>query len=156
MKRIIALTAAVLSVLTLFASCSIKKKQIELASETVTTVTQTQTTSEPTTAAPVTVSVKAQDCFEGSGYTHFVCPESGRYVFDTQNSDGVEWTVYIIDSEFPGEEKYIKENYSPELKGAGSLNIEAGQYIYIHCSVNSLTANEPNTEAVYSFTEDLI
>lgn len=155
MKKLSAILVVFSVLCTVLCACAVKQPEIQ-PEETISFTSVTETTSEPTTAAPVPVTVKAEDGFETDGYVHFVCSESSRYVFDTQNSDGVEWSVFILDDAFPESEKYIKNNYTADLKGAGSLNIEAGQYIYIYCSVNSGTATEPNTEAVYTFTQDII
>ena len=81
----------------------------------------------------------AADLFEGYGFTHMLCSETGVYDFASINSDGITWQVFILDTEFNDAERFIPQAYPVALEGDGSLSIAEGQWIYIYCPCNSWT-----------------
>ena len=83
--------------------------------------------------------VFASDLFDGYGFLHMQCAETGVYDFASINSDGVVWQVYILDSEFNDAERFIPQVYPVALEGDGSLSIRYGQWIYVYCPCNSWT-----------------
>lgn len=81
----------------------------------------------------------ASDLFDGYGYVHQLCDQTGVYDFSAINSDGVTWEVYILDKEFDDAERFIPQAYEKALSGNGSLSVKEGEWIYIYCPCNQWT-----------------
>ena len=95
--------------------------------------------------------IKAEDVYDQHGFGSEVCAETGTYRFWAENSDGVEWTVYVLDEEFTDGVRYIPQANEAALTGDGTLELQAGQYVYVQCSANDLTGAEAPAGASYSF-----
>lgn len=87
--------------------------------------------------------VMAADNYEGYGFAHTQCKETGTYSFAPVNSDGVTWQVYILDEEFHDAERFIPQAYSLALEGAGTVEVKEGDWIYIYSSCNVWNMIEP-------------
>lgn len=109
--------------------------------------------SKPAEEAEVTT-IKAADVFDQHGFGVAECTESGSYRFWAENSDGVEWTVYVLDEEFEDGVRYISQAYEASLVGDGNLELKEGQFVYIQCSANDLTGVEAPDGAAFSFCLD--
>lgn len=93
--------------------------------------------------------------YDNYGYSHFKAEKTGSYSFSPINSDGIGWSVYILDEEFRDAERYIPQVYDQALDGSGELQIEAGKYIYIYCSANGWTMQEiPDGACMSVFFKD--
>ena len=147
MKKLIiifALLAAALS----FSAC----QQVE-AEKVVATVAPTAADAVPAmaepaaTSAPFELTVNSGDAWGDYGYVHFLCEADGTYSFTAQDSDGIEWKVYLLDKEFDDAERFIPQAYPLILEGDGWVSINAGQYVYIYCSANCWTGIEARDEA---------
>lgn len=107
---------------------------------------------------PEEIVIHSEDSFYGSGFTYFECTKSGEYVFTQSGEDsaqnpeeeGIEWSVYILDSVFDDGVRYIPQEYECALTGDGTLFIEKGQYAYISCSQNEMTADAPAEGCTYT------
>ena len=96
--------------------------------------------------------IYASEGWDNAGYTFFKCEESGTYEFVPSASENITWRVYVLDEMFPDVLRYLGQAYSYALEGAGSLEISAGQYVYVYSSVNSFTGEEARDDmflAVY-------
>lgn len=93
--------------------------------------------------------IEAKDCFYGAGYTELVFggEKASEYHFKAEDSEKVEWSVYVFDEKFDDGFKYISAASEPVLIGDGSVVIEPGQYAYIYCSVNEFTSESPDENA---------
>ena len=109
--------------------------------------------SEPAAKADVTT-IKAADVFDQHGFGIAKCTESGNYRFWAENSDGVEWTVFVLDEEFEDGLRYINQAYEASLVGDGNLELQKGQFIYVQCSANDLTGVEAPEGAAFNFCLD--
>ena len=87
-------------------------------------------------------SVSPDEAWEMYGYVHFKAEKTGLYNFELINSEGIDWEVYALSEEFPDAERYIPQVYEPVLVGAGAVEIQEGQFIYLYSSANSWTMIE--------------
>lgn len=87
--------------------------------------------------------VTAKDGFDSSGFTSFVCDTSADYAFISDDED-VSWSVFILDAPFDDALRYINQSHQPDLTGNGIINIKKGRFIYIYCSSNGFTSDEPS------------
>lgn len=93
--------------------------------------------------------IEAKDCFYDAGFVEFVAgaKESTEYAFLAENSEGVEWWVYVLDESFEEGFRYIKQVAEPVLIGDGMVSVDAGQFVYIYCSANEFTTGVINETA---------
>ena len=107
---------------------------------TETTVGTTPETTETTEEKIFTI-IEAKDCFYDAGFVELIAgtEESSEYTFTAENSDAVEWCVYVLDQAFDEGFRYIKQAAEPALVGDGTIFIDEGQYIYVYCSANEFT-----------------
>lgn len=94
-----------------------------------------------TEAEKIFAIIEAKDCFHDAGFVELIAgaEESSEYTFTTENSDAVEWCIYILDQAFEEGFRYIKQITEPVLVGNGTIFIEEGQYVYVYCSANEFT-----------------
>lgn len=92
--------------------------------------------------------VSASEGFDNAGFTAAICDATAKYSFKSSSKD-VTWSVYILDEEFEDVARFIPQAFSSALEGDGTIEIEEGKYVYIQCSVNGFTADEPS-DAVLS------
>ena len=76
-----------------------------------------------------------------------------RHNFTAENSEAVEWSVYVFDEAFDDGFRYISQAAEPVLVGDGTVSVEAGQFVYIYCSVNEFTADAPDENAKLNITQ---
>ena len=93
------------------------------------------------------VVVSAKDGFDNAGFSVFYNDTPATYSF-TSSSKDITWTIFLLDEEFEDAVRYIPQAFEPALEGDGTLEIEAGKYIYIQCSENGFTADEPSDETL--------
>ena len=100
--------------------------------------------------------VNAKDCYGEAGYIEFIsgAEKSAEYTFTAENSENVEWSVYVFDEAFDDGFRYISQAAEPALVGDGTIPVEAGQFVYIHCSVNEFTADAPDENAKLNVTAE--
>ena len=99
--------------------------------------------------------VNAKDCFGDAGYVEFIAgaEKAGELTFAAENSEAVEWSVYVFDEAFDDGFRYISQVAEPVLIGDGTVSVEAGQFVYIYCSVNEFTADAPDENAKLNITQ---
>lgn len=83
-------------------------------------------------------SVNEESGFYNSGYTFFVCEETGTYYFEVINPTDTLWKVYLLEEEWLEAPRFIGQTSLPSLKlsivlAYDTLEIEEGQYIYVFC-----------------------
>ena len=85
--------------------------------------------------------IEAKNCFYDAGYIEFVAgaEKAAKYSFAGENSEMVEWHVYVLDEMFDDGYRYIAQFTEPALVGDGTVSVNAGQYVYIYCSANEFT-----------------
>lgn len=98
--------------------------------------------------------VLAKDCYGSAGYTELIAgaEKSAVYNFTAENSADVEWSVYVLDEAFEDGYRYIAQFTEPVLIGDGIISVDAGQYVYIYCSVNEFTAEAADENAKLNIT----
>ena len=98
--------------------------------------------------------VNAKDCFGGAGYIEFIAggEEAVELTFTAENSEAVEWSVYVFDEAFADGFRYISQAAEPVLVGDGTVSVKAGQFVYVYCSVNEFTADSPDENAKLNVT----
>ena len=133
-----------------------KKLICAILAATMLSVLLTGCASAPSTPSVPSKTVTASECYD-SMFAYFVAEDSGNYTFTAKNSDSIGWAVYILDEEFPEAHRYIIHAEQPELEGTGNIElgtlpVKAGQYVYIYCSVNAFTADEPDASASLDVT----
>ena len=120
------------------------------------TVTQEEQTSEVTTEAvaeedepSIFTTVEAKDCFNNAGFVELIdgATDAAEFIFASEESDAVEWSVYVFDEAFEDGYRYIKQAAEPVLVGDGTVSVEVGQYVYVYCSVNEFTADAADENA---------
>ena len=128
------------------------------------TVTQEEQTSEVTTEEAtedvteavieeeeptIFTTIEAKDCFYNAGFVELIdgATDAAEFIFTSEDSDNVEWSVYIFDEAFEDGYRYIKQAAEPVLVGDGTITFDVGQYVYVYCSVNEFTADTPDENA---------
>ena len=124
------------------------------------TVTQEEQTSEATTEEAtdavaeedepgIFTTVEAKDCFNNAGFVELIdgATDAAEFIFASEESDAVEWSVYVFDEAFEDGFRYIKQAADPVLVGDGTVSVEVGQYVYVYCSVNEFTADSADENA---------
>ena len=120
------------------------------------TVTQEEQTSEVTTEAvaeedepSIFTTIEAKDCFNNAGFVELIdgATDAAEFIFASEDSDAVEWSVYVFDEAFEDGFRYIKQAAEPVLVGDGTVSVEVGQYVYVYCSVNEFTADAADENA---------
>ena len=98
--------------------------------------------------------IEAKDCFDDAGFVELIAgtKESSEYTFTAENSDAVEWCVYIFDQVFDEGFRYIKQAAEPVLVGDGTIFIDEGQYVYVYCSANEFTTGIVDENAKLNVT----
>ena len=132
-------------------------KENEPTDPTVTQVEQTSeaTTEEATDAVAeedepgIFTTVEAKDCFNNAGFVELIdgATDAAEFIFASEESDAVEWSVYVFDEAFEDGFRYIKQAADPVLVGDGTVSVDVGQYVYVYCSVNEFTADAADENA---------
>ena len=120
------------------------------------TETSNKNAPETTQAAEETIFaiIEAKNCFHDAGFIELIAgvEESSEYTFTAENSDAVEWSVYILDEAFEEGFRYIRQIAQPVLLGDGTILIEKGQYVYVYCSANEFTTGAVDENAKLKVT----
>lgn len=140
MRIIVCLLAAALC-LSLFAAC-IEQEQLPEPQ---------QPSPDISSESGNAVSVTSAQGFENYGFTEHVCKESGYYEFAASGSDGITWSVYLLDEQFEDAARYLPQAYAPSLVGDGILAIDSGKHIYIGCSNTPMSDEAPVEDAMLIF-----
>ena len=98
--------------------------------------------------------IEAKDCFDDAGFVELIAgtKESAEYTFTSENSDAVEWRVYILDQVFDEGFRYISQVAKPALVGDGTIFIDEGLYVYVYCSANEFTTGIVDENARLNIT----
>lgn len=98
--------------------------------------------------------IEAKDCFYDAGYVEFIAgaEEAGAYTFTAENSEGVQWRVYVLEEAFEEGYRYITQVAQPVLVGDGKITVEPGQYVYVYCSANEFTTGVVDENAKLKVT----
>ena len=91
--------------------------------------------------------IAAKDCFGEAGYIQLFkdgADKAAELTFTAENSEAVEWSVYVFDEAFADGFRYISQAAEPVLVGGGTVSVKAGQFVYVYCSVNEFTADSPD------------
>ena len=121
-------------------------------------VTKTHAEAAPETTAPakekIFATIEAKNCFYDAGFVELIAGtrEASEYTFTAENSDAVEWRVYILDQAFDDSLRYIKQITEPVLIGNGTIFIDEGQYVYVYCPANEFTTGVVNENAKLHIT----
>ena len=85
--------------------------------------------------------IAAKNCFYDAGYVELIAgaEATAEYTFTAENSEAVEWQVYVLDEAFDDGFRYIAQFTDPVLIGDGTITVNAGQYVYLYCSANEFT-----------------
>ena len=116
-------------------------------------VTTEEVTEESTVAEEdepsIFTTVEAKDCFNNAGFVELIdgATDAAEFIFASEESDAVEWSVYVFDEAFEDGFRYIKQAAEPVLVGDGTVSVEVGQYVYVYCSVNEFTADAADENA---------
>ena len=98
--------------------------------------------------------IEAKNCFYDAGFVELIAGtrEASEYTFTAEDSDAVEWRVYILDQAFDDSLRYIKQITEPVLIGNGTIFIDEGQYVYVYCSANEFTTGVVDENAKLRIT----
>ena len=101
-----------------------------------------------------TTIIEAKACYENAGYVEFVADaeKTAEYTFTAENSESAEWMVYVLDQSFDEGYRYIAQFTDPVLTGDGTITVNAGQFVYIYCSVNEFTYESADENAKLNVT----
>lgn len=150
MKKII--TCMLICVITAaFVACGTKEdKPVDTTAPDDETVSVTPETDTETIISVI----EAKNCFNDAGFIEFIsgANETSEYTFTAENSESVEWSVYILDEAFDDSFKYIKQAAEPVLVGDGTAAVKQGQYVYIYCSANEYTTGVADENATLKIT----
>ena len=85
--------------------------------------------------------IEAKNCFWDAGYVELIAgaERAGEYTFTAEQSEAVEWRVYVLEAAFDEGFRYISQAAQPVLVGDGTIFVDAGQFVYVYCSANELT-----------------
>ena len=85
--------------------------------------------------------IEAKNCFWDAGYVEFIsgAESAGEYTFTAENSEAIEWRIYVLEEAFDEGFRYISQAAQPVLVGDGTIFVDAGQFVYVYCSANELT-----------------
>ena len=98
--------------------------------------------------------IEAKDGFHDAGYVTFIAgaEAAAAYTFTAENSEAVQWRVYVFDEEFDEGYRYIAQAAEPVLVGDGTVSVEAGQFVYVYCSANEFTTGVVDENAKLNVT----
>ena len=112
-------------------------------------------TSETTlTEEEIFTTIEAKECFDDAGFIELIdgATDPAVFTFTSEDSDNVEWSVYIFDEAFEDGFRFIKQAAEPVLVGDGTISFDKGQYVYVYCSVNEFTADAADENARLNVT----
>ena len=135
MKKIIAFLLALVMVSTL-AACGAKEEETFEAKEVIFAV------------------IEAKNCFYDAGYVELIAgaKKPAAYTFTAENSEALQWQVYVLDEAFEEGFRYIAQAAEPVLVGDGKVSVEPGQFVYVYCSANEFTTGVVDENAKLKVT----
>ena len=164
MKRFLILILA-FAMVTTFAACStMEEKLLEamaiIETATIETTEPIEETIPTTTEATEQVemmlfaTIEAKNCFYDAGFVELIdgATDPAEFTFTAEDSDAVEWSVYIFNEKFEEGYRFIKQAAEPVLVGDGTITFDKGQYVYVYCSVNEFTADAADENARVNIT----
>ena len=98
--------------------------------------------------------LEAKDCFYDAGFVELIAGAEAAavYGFAGENSEAVQWSVYVLEEAFEEGYRYIKQVSEPVLVGDGEVAVEPGQFVYVYCSANEFTADAADENAKLNVT----
>ena len=103
-------------------------------------------------AGTSTYVIKSEDTYDDYGFAFFIAERDAEYnVVMESGGSKAEWSVYVLDEKFTDVLRYLPQAYEPALSQSGALQVKAGQYVYVHCSANSFSAQSPVSGATITF-----
>ena len=151
MRKLFVILLTFLMIMSLTACGANKNKPVENTAET-----QEENVPETTETLEekLFTIIEAKDCFNDAGFVELIAgaEDPAEYTFTPENSDSVEWCVYILDQEFDDAFRYIKQAAEPALVGDGTIFIDEGQYVYVYCSANEFTTGVADENAKLNIT----
>lgn len=98
--------------------------------------------------------IEAKNCFYDAGFVEFIAGAEAPavYTFTAENSEGVQWRVYVLDQAFDEGFRYIAQAAEPVLVGDGKASVDAGQFVYVYCSANEFTTGVVDENAKLNVT----
>lgn len=109
---------------------------------------------EMTEEEKIFTTVEAKNCFYDAGFVELIAgaEKSSEYTFAAENSETVEWSVYVLDQAFDEGFRYIKQVAEPALVGDGTIFVDEGQCVYVYCSANEFTTGVADEYAKLTIT----
>lgn len=147
MEKVIAFLLALVMTVTL-AACGVKEEK-----PAETPGVSEEATVAATEAEPFAV-IDAKNCFYDAGFVELIpgAEDAATYAFAGEDSEAVEWSVYVLDESFEEGLRYIKQVAEPVLIGDGTITVAAGQYVYVYCSANEFTTDAADENAKLNVT----
>lgn len=111
----------------------------ETETETSAEESKTEEAPDTETAADTTEqpSDEAVKVFENNMEAGCFIPEKdGKYTVKHTGHDDIPWQVYILDEEFTDGLRYLYSNYTPDGTTECTVELKAGQYLYLICEEN--------------------
>ena len=98
--------------------------------------------------------IEAKDCFYDAGFVELIAGAEAAavYGFAGDNSETVQWSVYVLEEAFEEGYRYIKQVSEPVLTGDGEVAVEPGQFVYVYCSANEFTTDVADENANLNVT----
>ena len=98
--------------------------------------------------------IEAKNCFYDAGFVERIAgaEAAGEYTFTAENSEAVQWWVYVLEEAFEDGFRYIKQVAEPVLVGDGKIDLEPGQFVYVYCSANEFTTGVVDENAKLKVT----
>ena len=98
--------------------------------------------------------IEAKNCFYDAGYVELIADaeEPAEYIFTAENSETLQWRVYVLDEAFEEGFRYIAQAAEPVLVGDGKIDLKPGQFVYVYCSANEFTTGVADETAKLKVT----
>ena len=137
-----------------FAACGAKEEPVVTLETTEATTVATTEAATEAPAETVFATIEAKNCFYDAGFVELIdgASESAVYTFTAEDSNAVEWWIYVMDESFEEGFRYIKQVAEPVLKGDGEVFVEAGKFVYVYCSANEFTTGVADENAKLKVT----
>ena len=150
MKKSFIILLAFVMIVSLVA-CGAKENKVPETGDTYEEQATEATVSEE---EEIFTTIEAKDCFYNAGFVELIdgATDPAEFTFTSEDSDAVEWSVYIFDEKFEDGYRYIKQAAEPVLVGDGTITFDKGQYVYVYCSVNEFTADVADANARVNIT----
>ena len=157
MKKIIRFLL-VLAMVSALAACGAKEEEpVETIREeaTIATVEEEETIETVAVVEEKVVAIlEAKNCFYDAGFVELVAGAevSADYTFTAENSETVEWWVYVLEESFDEGFRYIKQVAEPVLVGDGEVSVDEGMYVYVYCTANEFTTDVADEQVALKIT----